>query len=77
MFSIPGTGSCRDYCKKPVRRFYLILREIWCDEWMPEDWNLSRSYKIYDKRNNNVCPNYRGISFFFILLIKPQRQIWH
>ncbi|KAI8121895.1 Craniofacial development protein 2 [Lucilia cuprina] len=45
-----------------VRCIHQLLCRIWCEENMPDEWNLSVLCPIHKKGDPTVCTNYRGIS---------------
>lgn len=45
-----------------IRRMHQLVRRIWLEERIPDDWNLSILCPVHKKGDKTVCANYRGIS---------------
>jgi sorting nexin-29 len=45
-----------------VKHLHTIIREIWLQEKIPTDWNLSIICPIHKKGDIMECSNYRGVS---------------
>ena len=45
-----------------ITSMHQLLRTVWLNECMPDDWNLSVLCPVLKKGDPSVCSNYRGIS---------------
>ena len=45
-----------------IRRMHQLVSQIWIEERIPDDWNLSILCPVHKKGDKTVCANYRGIS---------------
>jgi hypothetical protein len=39
-----------------------VLRKVWVESRIPEDWNKGITVPVYKKRDSKQCGNYRGIT---------------
>ena len=47
---------------KLLNRIYGLVRQIWEEERIPEEWNETIIVSIYKKGDRERCENYRGIA---------------
>jgi hypothetical protein len=47
---------------KLLNRMYELVRQIWEEEKIPEDWNETVIVPIHKRGDRNRCENYRGIA---------------
>ena len=47
---------------KPFNRIYELVRKIWKEEKIPEEWNETIIVPIYKKGDRDRCEIYRGIA---------------
>ena len=45
-----------------MNRIYELVRQIWEEERIPEEWNKTIIVPIYKKGDRDRCENYRGIA---------------
>ena len=45
-----------------LNRIYELVRQIWEEERMPEEWKETIIVPIYKKGDGDMCENYRGIT---------------
>jgi hypothetical protein len=45
---------------KPLKRIYKLVRQIWEEERIPEEWKETIIVPIYKKEDRDRCENYRG-----------------
>ena len=45
-----------------MNRIYELVRQIWKEERMPEEWKETIIFPIYKKGDRDRCENYRGIA---------------
>ena len=45
---------------KPLNRIYELVRQIWEEERIPEEWKETITAPIYKKGDRDMCENYRG-----------------
>jgi hypothetical protein len=43
-------------------RIYGLLRQIWEEEWIPEEWKETIIVPTHKRGDRNRCENYRGIA---------------
>jgi len=47
---------------KLLNRMYELVRRIWEEERIPEEWKETIIVAIYEKGEKDSCENYRGIA---------------
>ena len=45
-----------------MNKIYILVRHIWKEERIPEEWNKTIIVPIYKKGDRERCENYRGIA---------------
>ena len=46
---------------EPLNRIYELVRKIWDEERIPEEWKETMIVPIHKKGDRDRCENYRGI----------------
>ena len=47
---------------KLLNRIYEVVRQIWNEERIPEEWNEKIIVPLHNKGDRDRCENYRGIA---------------
>lgn len=44
------------------KRIYYLIKKIWNEERMPEEWEIGQIVTLHKKGDQHECKNYRGIT---------------